>query len=500
MIFPVALYYLVVLPVFHVGEGDETAPLAFVVAFLAVFLASAWFECHVIGNLPFAWFVVKLALVVGAAAALFFSMATMAQLGDAALAVFALESVSALVTAFSHVLVEYQQVFVVAEDEPFTTTAETATFTPSPPVVVSVVVSVVVPVVAAVTTSSPPSPPPPQQPFDVERYLRRAHIQYQLEVEAAEQRIRRLLEGIYVERVYSHATPVSPPVTTAPPAVTDQPQATTAATTTETPAPPPPSSSPTTSSPAAVTDTHCPYDFICVRTHTSGSQEMQQIAQVVKRRHERREQRLAAQTNMQLPVHDDAATQLSPSPSSPRATTAAYRPYQRFCVRTIMASYQEMEREAIAAECRRQRHAQHSPIIATSETSSPVTTPQSPVPHVEPPSLPQLASDNADRDAAMQLPTHLDEPSVESQSPPSPTLSSTRPARRNVRRVKSTKRERTDPTPPATYTTRSGRAVRPPDRFMFSPPGSVDAYTTRSGRRVQPPSRFTVEVFGTNRY
>jgi hypothetical protein len=102
-----------------------------------------------------------------------------------------------------------------------------------------------------------------------------------------------------------------------------------------------------------------------------------------------------------------------------------------------------------------------------------------------------------------QLRTQLLETSVDSQHPPSSTaqidVSSTRP-RRNVRPVKSTKRERIPFHSSATYTTRSGRSVRPPDRFMFGPPGRGDAYTTRSAPRVQPPSRFTVEVFGSSRH
>jgi hypothetical protein len=120
-------------------------------------------------------------------------------------------------------------------------------------------------------------------------------------------------------------------------------------------------------------------------------------------------------------------------------------------------------------------------------------------------SLAELVSEDSGHDALDHHPTQPMEPRVESQDPPSPTLpidSPTARPRRNVRHVKS-KRERTCPTPPATYTTRSGRSVRPPDRFTVgvqSTCADVSCYTTRSGRHVRPPSRFTVEVFGSSRH
>jgi hypothetical protein len=56
--------------------------------------------------------------------------------------------------------------------------------------------------------------------------------------------------------------------------------------------------------------------------------------------------------------------------------------------------------------------------------------------------------------------------------------------------------------PPAAYTTRSGRVVRPPDRFMFGPTNTTvcAAYITRSGRRVTPPSCFTFNSAGVHSY
>ncbi len=57
------------------------------------------------------------------------------------------------------------------------------------------------------------------------------------------------------------------------------------------------------------------------------------------------------------------------------------------------------------------------------------------------------------------------EPSEDNLDLPFPTSPIDTPLCRSVRHVK-TKREGTCSTPPATYTTRSGRSVRPPDRFM----------------------------------
>ncbi len=420
MIFPFALYYLVVLPLFHFGDGAETTPLTFVVAFLAVFAASAWVECHVIGDLPRGWFVAKLAFVVAAAAALLFSIATAAQLQDVALAVFALESVSALVTAFAHVIVEYQQVFVVDDELP-TMSAEAVTFA-SPPVVIPVISHHAVTSTmsqaahsTATSVSSPPAPELPEIPFDAERFLMRVQLQYQLEAEAAKQRIHSLLDGIYVERVQNHLTPVSFPVTTAPPAVTDQPQAT--ATTIAPPSPTPSSPPPTPATPSP------------------------------------------------------AAATMSPSCATPTSTEDILP------VDTPVAQ-----------------------LVVEDSTASTE-------PFVAQLSLTELVSDDAGHDALDLLPTQPKEPSLESQDPASPTLSidspTARPRRRNVRHVKS-KRERTCPTPPATYyTTRSGRSVRPPDRFgvrVQSTCVNASCYTTRSGRRVQPPRRFTVEDFGSGRH
>ncbi len=496
MIFPVALYYLVVLPLFHFsGEGADTAPLAaFVVAFLAVFLASAWVECHLIGNLPFAWFVVKLALVVGAAAALFFSMATVAQLEDAALAVFALESVSALVTAFSHVVVEYQQVFVVVDEDhdPFTATTETVTFTTSPPVVVPVIAHHApahsTPQAPAPTAPSPPSPS--YKPFDVEKYLLHAQLQYQLEVEAAKERLRRLAPSIQMETVPSHVTPVSPPVPTELPAVTEQPQAIVAATTAPpppSPPPPPPSSPTTTSSPSAETFAYSPrpYGRFCVRTIMHAYQEivLEKKAADRRRRRQRHAQRtLAQQQVVTAPVHDDDndSSQISPTATFPTSETPTPAEDE---VPPADSSIAQLTAE------------DDTPTTATSEASSPITPSQNSVPHVDtiirvspnadessdasaessdasadhtssplhslttissavggdldadarhaadyspPPSLPHHA-------AWVQLGTQLLEIRVESQNPPSSTapidiLSSRQ--RRNVRPVKSTKRER----------------------------------------------------------
>ncbi len=419
MIFPVALYYLVVIPLFLAGDGAETTPLTFVVAFLAVFVASAWVECHVIGDLPFAGFVAKLAFVVAAAAALLFSTATAVQLQDVALAVFALESASALVTAFYHVLVEYQQVFVV-DDEPSTMSAEPATFA-SPPVVAPVtshnaVTPTTSQAVASHSTATFVSSPPPEIPFDAERFLMRVHLQYQLEAEAAKQRIHSLLQGIYVERIQNHVTPVSFPVTTAPPGVTDQPQG---IATTIAPPPPPPSSPPTTSA--------------------------------------------------------------TPSPAAGTTSPSCAIPTPTEDILPVDIPVAQLVDE------------DYTLTIASTE------------PSLAQLSLAELVSDDAGHDALDLLPTQPMGPSVESQDPPSASLpinSPTARPHRNVRHVKS-KRERTCPTPPATYATRSGRSVGPPDRLKVvvqSPCVDVSCYTTRSGRHVRPPSRFTAEVFGSSRH
>ncbi len=74
----------------------------------------------------------------------------------------------------------------------------------------------------------------------------------------------------------------------------------------------------------------------------------------------------------------------------------------------------------------------------------------------------------------------------------------TRPRRLRVRPP----RRSTSQVPQANYTTRSGRVVRPPDRFMFGPTSTVvrAVYTTRSGRRVTPPSCFTFDSSGVPSY
>jgi hypothetical protein len=84
-------------------------------------------------------------------------------------------------------------------------------------------------------------------------------------------------------------------------------------------------------------------------------------------------------------------------------------------------------------------------------------------------------------------------------SPHSTVPHTTRPRRRRATRPL---RQSTFQAPPAAYTTRSGRVVRPPDRFMFGPtsPAASAVYTTRSGRRVTPPSSFTYDSSWVHRY
>jgi hypothetical protein len=361
MIFPVALYYLVVFPVYHFGDGAEIAPLAFVVAFLAVFAASAVIEHRVIGNVNAAWFVVKMAFVAMAVAALLLSLATVAQLQDVTVIVFAMECAWALVVAAVSVHEEYQQTFV-DDDDFLAIVAEYPTFT-SPPAEVTPTMehpaaTITTPPAAATTTTSAPSTtcvsPPPDPPFDAETYLRRVHMKYQLEAEAAVQRMRRLLPDTKVEKV-THASPT-------------------------------------------VVLTSLPDDTLVAAASAT----------------------------------DDAP----------------------------------------------------------------------PLAHVP---LPQLVDDDAGHDAVDRSLTQLVEPSEDNLDLPFPTPPIDTPSpkpRRSVRQVKA-KRERTFPTPPATYTTRSGRSVRPPDRFMVGVPTTrvdVTCYTTRSGRCVQPPSRFTVEAFHSKRH
>ncbi len=358
MIFPVAFYYLGFLPLYHFGDGVEPSHLAFVVAFLAVFAASAVFEYRVIGNLNAACFVVKMAFVAMAVAALLLSLATAAQLEAVTAVVFAMECAWALVVAALAVHAEYQQTFV--DDDDFSAiVAEYPTFT-SPPAEVTTVIEhpaviYTTPPPAATTTPTPSVPSPPDPPFDAETYLRRVHMKYQLEAEAAVQRMRRLLPEAKVEKV-THATSPTVVVTSLP---------------------------------------------------------------------------------------DD----------------------------TLVAA-------------------------ASATDDAP------PLAHVP---LPQLVDDDAGHDAVDRSLTQLVEPSEDNLDLPFPTPPIDTPSpkpRRSVRQVKA-KRERTFPTPPATYTTRSGRSVRPPDRFMVGVPTTrvdVTCYTTRSGRCVQPPSRFTVEAFRSRRH
>jgi hypothetical protein len=364
MIFPVAFYYLVELPLFHFGGGVEPGPLAFVVAFLAVFAASAVMEYRVIGNLDAAWFHVKMAFVAMAVPALLLSLATgaaVSQLEDVTVVVFVLESVWALVVAALAVHAEYQQVFV--DDDDFSAIVAEYPTVPSPPAEVTTAIEhpaviFTTPPTAATTTptpSTPSVPSPPDPPFDAETYLRRVHMKYQLEAEAAVQRMRRLLPDAKVEKV----TPATNPI---------------------------------------VVVTSLPDDTL---------------------------------------------------------------------------------------------------VAAASETDD-----APPLAHVP---LPQLVDDDAGHDTVDHSLTQLVEPSEDHLDLPFPTPPVDTPApkaRRSVRHVKA-KREGTFPTPPATYTTRSGRSVRPPDRFMVGVPTTrvdVTCYTTRSGRCVQPPSRFTVEAVRSRRH
>jgi hypothetical protein len=348
MIFPVAFYYLGFLPLYHFGDGVEPSHLAFVVAFLAVFAASAVFEYRVIGILNAAWFHVKMAFVAMAVAALLLSRATAAQLEAVTAVVFAMECAWALVVAALAVHAEYQQTFV--DDDDFSAiVAEYPTFT-SPPAEVTTVIEhpaviYTTPPPAATTTPTPSVPSPPDPPFDAETYLRRVHMKYQLEAEAAVQRMRRLLPDTKVEKV-------------------------------------------TRASPTVVLTS--------------------------------------------LP--DD--TLVAPASETDDAPPLAHVPQ------------------------------------------------------------PQLVDDDAGHDAVDPSPTQVMETSKDHLDLPFATPSIDTPSpkpRRSVRQIKA-KREGTFPTPPATYTTRSGRSVRPPDRFMVGVPTTrvdVTCYTTRSGRCVQPPSRFT---------
>jgi hypothetical protein len=115
--------------------------------------------------------------------------------------------------------------------------------------------------------------------------------------------------------------------------------------------------------------------------------------------------------------------------------------------------------------------------------------------HVE--AAPSLSTDQPSELTALEDTEHY--PVADGPASPHPTVpQATRPRRRRVRPA----RQCPSQVPQAAYTTRSGRAVRPPDRFMFGPTSSVvhAIYTTRSGRRVTPPSFFTFDSSGVHSY